>query len=62
MGLGGGQIGDRDLDTRVMGELGPARDEDTIYMFVGNTGDVEPIYMVNVYRANLVVNSYLNPM
>jgi len=57
LGLGGGQIGDRDLDTRIMAELGPGTDEDTIYMFVGNTGDIEPIYMINALQANLVVNA-----
>ena len=57
LGLGGGQIGDRDLDTRVMAELGPGSDEDTIYMFVGNTGDIEPVYMLNALQANLVVNA-----
>ena len=48
LGLGGGQIGDRDLDTRVRAaELASSTDEDTIYMFVGNTGDIEPVYMLN---------------
>jgi len=57
LGLGGGQIGDRDLDTRIMAELGPGTDEDTIYMFVGNTGDVEPIYLLNALQSNTTVNA-----
>ena len=55
--LGGGELGDRDVDTVITVENAPGTDEDTISMFVGNTGQAFPVFTINAATTNTTINA-----
>ena len=55
--LGGGELGDRDVDTVITVENAPGTDEDTISMYVGNTGTAFPVFTINAATTNTSVNA-----
>ena len=55
--LGGGELADRDVDTVITVETAPGTDEDTISMYVGNTGSPFPIFTLNAVTTNTSVNA-----
>ena len=55
--LGGGELGDRDVDTVIKVENAPGTDEDTIEMYVGNTGSAFPVFTINAATTNTTINA-----
>ena len=55
--LGGGELGDRDVDTVIKVENAPGTDEDTISMYVGNTGTAFPVFTINAATTNTTINA-----
>ena len=55
--LGGGELGDRDVDTVIKVEHAPGTDEDTIMMYVGNTGTAFPVFTINAATTNTTINA-----
>ena len=55
--IGGGELADRDVDTIIKVENAPGTDEDTVSIFVGNTGSPFPVFTINAATTNTSVNA-----